>query len=210
MKEVEVKAKVNDIEKIFDFLHKVNNLKKTIRYGKYDIDGDSSADHSWRLALMTFIIADEFKLEIDILKAMKIALTHDLPEAITGDIPYMEINNGNTTKEDKNKKEIDAIKEITSTLPDKFGKEIYQLWEDYEYSKSKEGLFVKALDKIETMSYVIEKGRKYTDLDLIATYPDKHINNFPELIPILKELKSRMKKEFIKRGIKWKEEYDKF
>lgn len=198
----------DNIQKIFDFLHIIGGLKKSKRYGKYDIDADSSADHSWRLALMTFVIADELKLKIDVMKSMKIAIVHDLPEAITGDIAYMEIHNGNMTKEDKQKKEIEAMEKITETLPENIGKEILGLWEEYEYSKSKEALFIKALDKLETTTHVIESIKGYTDLDMIAMYADKHVNNFPELKPVLKELKARLKKQFEKRGLIWKKEYD--
>lgn len=200
----------SSLEKIFDFLHIVSGLKKSKRYGKYDIDADSSADHSWRLSLMTFIIADELNININITKAMKIAIVHDLPEAVTGDIAYMDIHNGKVSKEDKQKNEIKAMEKLKSLLPEKIGKEIYELWDEYEYSKSKEALFVKALDKIETISYVAEIGREYTDLDLIATYTDKHVNKFPELKPVLIELKKRLKKEFEKRGLEWKKEYDEF
>jgi len=198
----------DNLVKIFDFLNLVCDLKKAKRYEGYDIEADSSADHSWRVALMTFIIADEIKLDLDILKAVKIALVHDLPEAITGDIIYMKILSGKVTKEEKQEKEIAAMKKIIGLLPKKSGKEIYKLWEEYEYSKSKEALFVKALDKIETISHIIEKSRKFTDIDLIATYPDKHVRNFPKLKPVLKVLKSRLKKEFEKRKLPWKKEYD--
>ena len=198
----------NNIEKIFDFLRVVCDLKKSIRYGEYDIDADSSADHSWRLALMTFIIADEINLCIDKFKAVKIAIVHDLPEAITGDIAYMKIYNGKMSKEEKQKKEIEAMKKLKSLLPEKVGKEINELWEEYEYSKTKEALFVKALDKMETLAHIIEKGKRYTDLDLIATYTDKHVKNFPELKKVLKVLKARLKKEFEKRKLPWKKEYD--
>jgi putative hydrolases of HD superfamily len=207
---MEKENSLENIEKIFDFLHIVSGLKQAKRYGKYDIEADSSADHSWRLALMSFVIADELNLSIDLSKAMKIAIVHDLPESITGDIPYMEILNGNVTKQEKQKNEIEAINKIVSKLPEKIGKEIRELWEEYEYSKTKEGAFIKALDKIETIAHVVEKGRDYSDLDLIATYPDRYvnINNFPELIPVLKELKCRLKSEFEKRGLFWKKEYD--
>ncbi len=200
----------NNLEKIFDFFKIVSGLKKTKRYGKYDVEADSSADHSWRLSLMSFIIADELKIDIDILKAMKIAIVHDLPEAITGDIPYMEIYNGSVLKENKQKNEILAMNKIKESLPETIGKEIYELWEEYEYANSKEALFIKALDKIESITHVAEKGGEYTELDLIATYTDKHVNNFPELKPVLKELKRRLKGEFEKRGLPWKKEYDEY
>jgi len=104
-----------NIEKIFDFMHVVNDLKKTKRYGEFDVYKESSADHSWRLALMSFILADEIKLDIDVLKAVKIAIVHDLPEAITGDIPNCEIEYGRVSKEEKQKDEIHAINNLASS-----------------------------------------------------------------------------------------------
>ena len=78
---------MKNIKQIFDFLHKVENLKRTYRFKTIkNIEGDSVADHTWRLTLMTFIIADELKLDINILKSLKLALTHDIPESITDDI----------------------------------------------------------------------------------------------------------------------------
>ncbi len=198
----------NNLDKIFDFLHVVGNLKKTKRYENYDIEADSSADHSWRVALMTFIIAEEINLNLNVLRAVKIALVHDLPEAITGDINYMKIANGEVSKKDKEKMEKNAMEKFKKMLPKKIGKEVYELWEEYENGKSKEALFVKALDKIETMSHAIENGIKHTDLDVIATYSNKHVNNFIQLKEVSKVLKRRLKKEFEKRKLVWKKEYD--
>ncbi len=204
-----------DIEKIFDFLHEVGNLKNVKRYGKIepgknDITPDSTADHTWRLTLMALVLKDELNLDIDLLKAMKIAVVHDLPETITGDIDYREIVDGNVTKEEKQKEKIKTMKKITNHLSEKIGKGVLELWEEYEKAETREALFVKALDKIETITHVVEKGKCYTYHNLIATYPDKHVKNFPELKPVLRELKKRVKKEYEKRNIEWKKEYDKY
>ena len=72
-----------------------------------------------------------------------------------------------------------------------------------------------AIYEIETELFVIEKGKDYikenpNDAELIATYAEKPIKNYPKLLPILEELKKRQKKEFDKRGIPWKPEYDKY
>ena len=152
-----------NISKIFDFLEIVNGLKKSKRFGEYDIEADSSADHSWRLSLMALVYFEEFKLDIDILKAMKIAIVHDIPESITGDIPYMEIHYGKMDKENKQKMEIKAMNEIVFKLPENLGKEILELWEEYEYSKSREALYIKALDKIETIFHVVTKSGKISE-----------------------------------------------
>lgn len=198
----------SNISKIFDFLKVVNELKKSIRYSTFDIEGDSSADHSWRLSLMTFIFAEELKLDIDILRAVKIALVHDLPEAITGDIDYGKIHRGEIKPEDKKRSEDIAMDKICSTLPLHISKEIYGLWTEYEEAKTKEALYVKALDKIETITYCVEKTRKFSEYDMLGTYTDKHVKKFPELVPVLAELKKRLKIEFEKNNIPWKKEYE--
>ena len=47
-----MKNNSGNLEKIFNFLHKIENLKSTYRYNKTSTgEKESSADHSWRLAL---------------------------------------------------------------------------------------------------------------------------------------------------------------
>ncbi len=201
-----------NLEKLLDFFAIAGRLKKAVRFGEAKkIEGDSSADHSWRLALMAFTVAQELKLKINVARAMKIALVHDIAEGLTGEIDYRLIFFGKITKEEKNAKEKKAIQKIRKTLAPKLGKEIYELWEDYENSRTREARFVKALDKIETTIHLIEAGHKRYDFpELIAFYPDKAVSDFPELKEFLKTVKSRLKKEFRKGKFVWKKEYDEF
>lgn len=203
--------KNDNLKNILLFLNKAGNLKKTYRYSEIkDKKGDSSADHSWRLALMAFIVAGELKLKLNLLKAIKIALVHDLAEAITGDIDYMLIKKGQVTKEFKKKNELIAMNKLTAGLPLKIKKEIFSLWNEYEEAKTKEAKFIKALDKLETFTQTLELGyRQYNHPEYIANYADKHIIAFPELTPFLMLLKENLKKEFKKGRIPWKEKYEK-
>lgn len=74
------------LAKLLDFFVVAGKLKKAIRFSAAKkIKGDSSADHSWRLALMVFTVAKELKLKMNVEKAMKIALVHDIAEAVTGE-----------------------------------------------------------------------------------------------------------------------------
>jgi putative hydrolase of HD superfamily len=199
-----------NLEKIFNFLHKIDNLKSTYRYNKTSAgEKESSADHSWRLALTTFIIADELKLDIDVNRAIKIALVHDLAEALTGDIDAILIAEGKFSKEEKEKQEIEAIMHLQRTLPEVIGKEISALWHEYNNCKTKEAKFVKALDKIETLTQLAESGYMiYDKPEFIANYANKAVTKFPELKEMLKILKKKLKLEFDKGNIEWKEEYD--
>lgn len=201
----------NNLEKIFDFLNVVESLKSTLRYNLTKSGRkESSADHSWRLALMTFVLARELKIDIDILKCIKMAVIHDLPEAISGDIDAILIAEGKATKEKKQKEEIKAMSKIKGMLPKEIGEEICGLWKEYENRSTKEAKYIKAVDKLETLTQLIDVGHKtYDKPEFIANYADKAIREFPELKETLKIIKRKLKEEFKKGDIPWDKKYDK-
>lgn len=206
------KQETEKLNKIFDFMAVAFQLKKTKRYlhTKEMKWKESSADHSWNVALLSFIVAEELGLKVDVLKSIKIALTHDLVEAIAGDTDYSLIAFGKVSKEEKYEAELSAIKKIRAVLPKKSGKGIYDLWIEYEEAKSPEARYIKALDKIEGIDHVLLTGHKCFDhSELIAPYPNKAVGNYPELKDLQKELNRRLKPEFKKLGWEWKKEYDK-
>jgi len=203
----------NNLEKIFEFLKISGNLKNTYRYGDVEVLNDeSTADHSWRLALLAMIFIKELKLKINTERALKLAIIHDLPESITGDITADKTMADKKLKAAKQKEEIKVINRFKKLLPEIQGEEIYELWHDYEFSKTKEAKFIKALDKIEAYTNWTEVGGKYIAKSgkphLIAIYPDEAVKNFPKLLPVLNILKEKMKQEFKKGGVEWKKEFE--
>ena len=202
-----------NLEQIFNLLNQAGKLKTTLRFSELDENSlrDSSAEHSWRLSLMVFVVADKLKLDINVEHALKLAIIHDIAESITGDVDSRLVYAGKITKEEKKKAEEKAIKEISKLF---YGKEIFDLWKEYEGNSTKESRYIKALDKIETLIHLIEMGMKmgpkvYDIPEMIIPYADKSVNNFPELTSMLKIVKNKLKKEFQKNNILWKEEYDK-
>ena len=204
-----VESNLENLNKIFDFLHKIENLKSTLRYNKTSSGRtESTAEHSWRLALITFMIADELKLDVDIIKSIKLALVHDLAEALTGDIDVVEIADGKVSSEEKNKLELDAMHKLQTTLPELIGKELFDLWNEYNSAQTNESKFIKALDKIETLTQLVESGHKFYDRpEFIANYANKYVKQFPQLTDMLQIVKRKLKKEFAKGNIEWKDEY---
>ncbi len=196
----------NNIAQIFDFLHQIQKLKKTRRFkDSPKMPTESVPDHTWRLVLMVILFIDELNLEIDELKAIKIAIVHDITESITDDIDFSLVHQGKVTKEEKHKEEVEAIKKIRSMLPKKIGKEVYGLWLEYETAETNEARFIKALDKMETLTTILEAGHKcYSNPRATTLYATKHIDNYPELKPAYTELKKRLTKEMAKMGYIWK------
>jgi len=180
-----------NLDKVLNFLHQAEKLKSTVRFlERKDMLRESSADHSWRLTLMVFVIADELKLNINTEKALKIAIIHDLAESITGDIDYVLIAEGRVSKEEKQKLEREAMEKIKNSLPPKIGEEIYNLWNEFENGSTEEAKFVKALDKLEALTRLLKVGYKaYDRPEIIPTYANEAVKNFPELTEMLKKLK---------------------
>lgn len=200
-----------NVEQLFDLLQVTEKLKTTKRFlnTKEMLNKESSADHSWNLALLTFLTANELSLKVDILKSVKIALVHDLVEALAGDTDFSLIAFGIKSSKEKNDSEIEAIKKIQQIAPNKSGKELMDLWHEYEEAETPEARYVKALDKIESINHMLCKGHACFDYpELIVPYPKKAVDNFPELHGMYRELLDRLKPEFAQHGWEWKKEYD--
>ena len=87
-------------EELLQILHTAEKLKDTTRH--CDTSGgrrESVAEHSWRLALMAFLLRDEFPA-LDMDKVLRMCLIHDLGECFTGDIPSFLKTDADTEKED--------------------------------------------------------------------------------------------------------------
>jgi len=79
-----------DIRAYLNFLAVAEKLKCNTRHswtstGRHE----SVAEHSWRLALMAYLVKDEFP-ELDMDRVIQMCLFHDMGEAVTGDIPAFE------------------------------------------------------------------------------------------------------------------------
>lgn len=202
---------MKNTEKILEFTKISGKLKTTQRWlnTKTMTQKESSADHSWHLALLVPIVARELKLDVNIERSIMLALVHDLVEAIAGDTDHSLIAWGIKTAEDKNKQEIAAMVQIRESLSKETGTELHDIWNEYEAGKTSEARYVKALDKIETINHMLVIGRESFDHpELIAPYPKKAVLKFPELIPLYQELLDRLKPEFAKKGWKWLDEYN--
>ena len=124
---------MENLKKIFEFLHLAGRLKEVERYNqKKNGQKESVADHCWRLSLMAFLLAEEIGLNINLFRAVKIAIVHDITESLTGDIDAILVMEGKVSKEEKRGLEESAIEEIKNILPSEAGEEICGLWTEYE------------------------------------------------------------------------------
>jgi putative hydrolase of HD superfamily len=114
---------------IVDFLFETGQLKRQNRSGWSHLGikhSESIADHSWRTAVIAFVLAEQEGLDAE--KAATIAVFHELGEARIGDLDKVQ------QRYFKNKKEAEAaaVTEQLSTLPESLRNRLSGLIGDFE------------------------------------------------------------------------------
>ncbi|CRK90832.1 CLUMA_CG004522, isoform A [Clunio marinus] len=139
------------------FLELVGNVKQLKRTGwvlRNVREPETVAAHMYRMSLLSFLIPESSAL--DQIKCMKLALIHDLAEAIVGDItPYCGI-----AREEKQRREHEAIIEISSLVPKISGEEILKLFEEYESQQTPESQWVKDCDRYDMIQQAFEYEKR--------------------------------------------------
>ena len=130
---------------LLEFLAMAEKLKCNTRHS-YTSSGrhESVAEHSFRLALMAYMVSDEVP-EIDTDKVIKMCLIHDLGEAITGDIPSFEKTDSDEAAEDS------AVAGFVNGLPEYWKKQLGEMYSEMNELKTPEAKLYKALDKLEAV-----------------------------------------------------------
>ncbi|MBR5519967.1 MAG: HD domain-containing protein [Clostridia bacterium] len=134
-----------EISALFRFLAVAERLKCNTRHCDTTSGRrESVAEHCWRLALMAWLVRDEFP-DLNMDRVIVMCLTHDLGEAITGDIPTFE-----KTKSDE-QTEGDAVRALFSTLPDPQGSDLTSIFDEIDAQVTPEAKLFRALDKMEAV-----------------------------------------------------------
>lgn len=138
------------LKKQMDFIVEVDKIKDIFRQN-YLTDGsrrENDAEHSWHIALMSFLLLEHADdNSINLLKVMKMLLIHDLVEVYAGDtFAYDEKG-----YEDKLERETAAAKKLFGLLPEDQTKELIELWEEFETLESPEAIYAGSLDRLQPL-----------------------------------------------------------
>lgn len=114
----------------------------------------------YRMSILTLMAPASLTSKLDIAKCCRMALIHDMAEALVGDITPVD----NVTKEEKSRRESETMDYICEKLLGRFngglnGREVRKIWQEYEDSETQESLFVHDVDKIELLLQMVEYER---------------------------------------------------
>jgi putative hydrolase of HD superfamily len=146
------------MDNIANFLFETGMLNKTPRSG-YQFLGsgkESVSEHILRTVFVGYALCKS-DASLNELRVLKMCVFHDLPEARTGDMNYV------------NKKYVDvdedkAVRELTENLP--FGSDIKASIDEFNGQETKEALIARDADQIALILQLKEcgdLGNKYSD-----------------------------------------------
>jgi len=216
------------MKNIFKFLIEISKLKGKKRRG-WQIhkikNPETTAEHIFHLAILVWILGKKKKLNIE--RAIKIALVHDICEVYSPDLTSYDAvavrEKGRLTIKDvakirpklgrptikqrkklekiKQKLEARAMKKLTSKLSPEVKGEINQLWLDFEKGMSKEARFVKQADRMVNLLQGLEYWRKYGRIEYkLWVRRAKEVIDEPIFLEFLKEIeKEQIEKKLDQR-----------
>ncbi len=206
------------MKEFVDFFIEIGKLKRIPRKG-WVLRGiknpETIAAHTFRMTIMAWLLCRKKKININ--RVLKISLIHDLCEVFVGDTtPYDKIlpKDKKKWKEifskwprfskikkekiflEKYKKENKALKKLISKLPFYLKEEIKSLWNDYEKGLTREGRFVRQLDRVENLLQALEywKEEKTFTIDSWWIQIEELIDD-PLLVEFIKALEKKFHKK---------------
>ncbi|MEM1689413.1 MAG: HD family hydrolase [Candidatus Hadarchaeales archaeon] len=180
---------------MIELLKKINQLKEIPRTG-WLLAGVSLAEvedvsqHSFEVASIVMLLGKKIGRKVNVEKAVKMALIHDMPECLVGDFPYP----GLKYLSRRNKKEME-----TRAAEELFGeeKELLELWKEFVEERSIEAELVHAADYLSILLQALRYAEcgNLSDgmLELwnqVLLDLDPYAKKFPEIGDLIENLKS--------------------
>lgn len=175
---------------LLEFFRLAGQLKMIPRQGWVDrgvLAPESVADHTYRMALMAWVLGAEAGL--DTARLVKLVLVHDLPEALAGDAtPYQALIQRGLSPEDASARwhdvltedeiaigreekmvaERGAIRDLLTHLEPRLAGELEALWTEYAQRSTPEAQFVSQIDKLEALIQAVEYERAGQPADVAS------------------------------------------
>lgn len=123
--------------------------------------GESISDHMYRMSIISMFAPPSLATRLDLNKCIKMCLIHDMAELLVGDITPVD----GVAKSEKSRRESLTMDFLTKNLfgnkdDAAVGKEIRDIWNEYEESKTLDSHYVHDVDKMELLLQMMEYERR--------------------------------------------------
>jgi putative hydrolase of HD superfamily len=150
-------AKSAVVERIVDLILELDVLERLPRMG-FLLQGithpENVAAHCYGVALTAMLMTDALQGPVNALRALRMALLHEVSEARITDLPYRTL--GYIDPQTKSAAESRAAQDLLGPIDDAY----VSLWEEFEAAETLEARIVRAADKIQMMVKVLRYERE--------------------------------------------------
>jgi putative hydrolase of HD superfamily len=132
------------------FIVEADKLKTIFRQTVNTVSrrAENDAEHSWALCLLVITLAEHANVPtLDVLRALKMVILHDLVEIDAGDTFAYDTKN----MADQHAREALAADRIFGLLPDGQSADFRALWDEFEARQTPESKFAAAVDRFHPM-----------------------------------------------------------
>lgn len=136
-------------EKQVAFILEADKEKNILRQTHLSGHGrrENDAEHAWHMAMMIYLLKEYSNEEIDVAKAMMMALIHDIVEIDAGDT-YAYDSKGLESQKEREERAADRI---FGMLPQDQCDELRALFEEFEEASTPEARFARAMDNFQPL-----------------------------------------------------------
>jgi putative hydrolases of HD superfamily len=141
---------MNETIQLVNFLieaGKLGNVERKL-HAIGSIRRENVAEHTYHMVLTAVLLLENRLSATELLKVIKIILVHDLGEIGADDLAFNKKTANQVELEEK------AYSDMVSLLPVDKQQEYFQLWKEFEELSTKEALYAKAIDKLQSQIVV--------------------------------------------------------
>ena len=147
------------------------------------IDGsrrENDAEHSWHIAVMTLLFSEYTTEPVDVARAAKMCVVHDLIEIYAGDtFAYdLEANKG------KAERETAAADKLFAQLPSEQGAELRSLWEEFDAMNTPDSKYAACMDRLQPFLHnTLTEGHTWRESGTNRSVVEKRMAVIKEFMP---------------------------
>ena len=147
------------------------------------VDGsrrENDAEHSWHIAVMAMLFSEYAPEPVDIGRAVRMCVVHDLVEIEAGDTFAYDAS-GN---EDKAEREKAAADKLFSSLPEEQGNMIRTLWEEFDAMETADAKYAACMDRLQPFLHnTLTDGHTWVEGNVDRSMVEKRMGIIKEYMP---------------------------
>ena len=168
------------------------------------VDGtrrENDAEHSWHIAVMALLFSEYAVEPVDIGRAVKMCVVHDLIEIYAGDTFAYDPQ----ANKDKADREAKAADKLFSQLPPEQGAELRSLWEEFDAMQTPDSKYAACMDRLQPFLHnTLTEGHTWVQSGTNRAVVEKRMSVIKEFMPqvykwVLSNIDNAIEKGWLKQ-----------